>query len=77
MTKQLKESAQRVQNTLLKLGYANKVVELPDSTRTAQEAADAIGCEVSQIAKSLIFRLKHIDSPLLVVASGGNRVFEH
>ena len=76
MTKQLKESAQRVQNTLLKLGYTNTVVELPDSTRTAQEAADAIGCEVSQIAKSLIFRLKHTDSPLLVVASGGNRVNE-
>lgn len=76
MTKQLKESAQRVQNTLLKLGYTNKVVELPDSTRTAQEAADAIGCEVSQIAKSLIFRLKNTDSPLLVVASGGNRVNE-
>ena len=56
---QLKESAQRVQNKLLELGYTNKVVELPDSTRTAQEAADAIGCDVAQIAKSIIFRLKN------------------
>ncbi|MED4751972.1 hypothetical protein [Brevibacillus choshinensis] len=46
MTNMLNESAQRVQNTLRELGYANQVVELPDSTRTAQEAADAIGCEV-------------------------------
>ncbi len=54
---QLKESAQQVQNKLIELGYPNKVIELPDSTRTAQEAADAIGCEVAHIAKSIIFRL--------------------
>ncbi|WNC13795.1 YbaK/EbsC family protein [Brevibacillus brevis] len=71
----LKESALRVQQKLLELGYANKVIELPDSTRTAQEAADAIGCEVAQIAKSILFRLAD-DRPLLVVASGGNRVNE-
>lgn len=71
----LKESAQRVQQKLLELGYANEVIELPDSTRTAQEAADAIGCEVAQIAKSILFRLPD-DRPLLVVASGGNRVNE-
>lgn len=72
----LKESAQRVQDLLAEWGYANKVVELPDSARTAQEAADAIGCEVAQIAKSIIFRLKSSDKPLLVVASGANRVNE-
>ncbi|MBE1441226.1 YbaK/EbsC family protein [Paenibacillus sp. OAS669] len=72
----LKESAQRVQDLLAEWGYANKVVELPDSARTAQEAADAIGCEVAQIAKSIIFRLKSSDKPLLVVASGVNRVNE-
>jgi len=76
MSQPLKESAQRVQNTLLKLGHSGKVVELPDSARTAQEAADAIGCEVAQIAKSIIFRLKASDQPLLVVASGINRVNE-
>jgi prolyl-tRNA editing enzyme YbaK/EbsC (Cys-tRNA(Pro) deacylase) len=73
---QLKESAQIVQDQLVELGYTNEVVELSDSTRTAQEAADAIGCEVAQIAKSIIFRLKSTDSPLLVVASGVNRVNE-
>jgi len=72
----LKESAQRVQNKLLELGHPNKVVELPDSARTAQEAADAIGCEIAQIAKSIIFRMQQSDQPLLVVASGMNRVNE-
>ncbi|ETT45562.1 YbaK/EbsC family protein [Paenibacillus sp. FSL P4-0338] len=76
MTSQLKDSAQQVQNKLLELGYANQVVELPDSTRTAQEAADAIGCEVAHIAKSIIFRLKNEDKPLLVIASGVNRINE-
>jgi len=73
---QLKESAQQVQNKLRELGYPNKVIELPDSTRTAQEAADAIGCEVAHIAKSIIFRLQNSDKPLLVVASGVNRIHE-
>ncbi|MGG2091944.1 YbaK/EbsC family protein [Bacillus sp. S13(2024)] len=72
----LKESAQRVQNKLLELGYTNQVMELPDSARTAQEAAEAIGCKVAQIGKSIIFRLKTIDKPLLVVASGINRINE-
>jgi Cys-tRNA(Pro) deacylase len=72
----LKESAQRMQNKLLELGYTNRVIELPDSARTAQEAADAIGCEVAQIAKSIIFRLKSSDKPLLIVASGINRINE-
>ena len=76
MNQSLKESAQRVQNKLLELGHPNKVVELPDSARTAQEAADAIGCEIAQIAKSIIFRMQQSDQPLLVVASGMNRVNE-
>ena len=54
----LKKSAERVQDVLDKLGLDLEVVELSDSTRTAQEAADAIGCTVSQIAKSLVFRGK-------------------
>ncbi|MGG4345491.1 YbaK/EbsC family protein [Paenibacillus lautus] len=72
----LKESAQRVQNMLADMGFNNQVVELPDSTRTAQEAAEAIGCEVAQIAKSIIFRLAESNRALLVVASGVNRVNE-
>lgn len=72
----LKGSAQRVQNMLADMGYSNQVVELPDSTRTAQAAAEAIGCEVAQIAKSIIFRLAESNRALLVVASGVNRVNE-
>ncbi|MCS7463126.1 YbaK/EbsC family protein [Paenibacillus doosanensis] len=72
----LNEGADRVQNELSRRGFAHTVVELPDSARTAQEAADAIGCEVAQIAKSIIFRVKETDRPLLVVASGVNRINE-
>ncbi|GIV59981.1 MAG: prolyl-tRNA editing protein [Rhodothermaceae bacterium] len=49
-------------------------MELPDSTRTAQDAARAIGCTVAQIAKSLIFRGEQSGDPILVIASGANRV---
>jgi len=71
------ESVQRVQQALFELGHPNKVIHLPDSARTAQMAANVIGCEVAQIAKSIIFRLKGSDQPLLVVASGINRVNEN
>ncbi|WP_318617581.1 YbaK/EbsC family protein [Sporosarcina sp. YIM B06819] len=72
----LTESTQQVQDKLQELGHANEVVLLTDSARTAQEAADALGCEVAQIAKSIIFRLKSTNEPLLVVASGVNRINE-
>ena len=72
----LSQSAQRVQDALAAQGVACRVVELPDSTRTAQEAADAIGCTVAQIVKSLVFRGREDDTPLLVAASGVNRVNE-
>jgi prolyl-tRNA editing enzyme YbaK/EbsC (Cys-tRNA(Pro) deacylase) len=58
------------------LGLPCRVVELPASTRTAQEAADAVGCAVGQIVKSLVFRGARTDKPILVVASGANRVNE-
>jgi len=60
----------------MELGHPNEVVKLTDSARTAQEAADALGCEVAQIAKSIIFKLKSTNQPLLVVASGINRIDE-
>ncbi|SFU33710.1 YbaK/EbsC family protein [Alicyclobacillus macrosporangiidus] len=72
----LKESAQRVQDALRQKGFTNSVIELPDSTRTAQEAADAVGCSVAQIAKSLVFRTVHSGRPVLVIASGAGRVDE-
>jgi prolyl-tRNA editing enzyme YbaK/EbsC (Cys-tRNA(Pro) deacylase) len=72
----LSDSAQKVQQALNRHGVACKVVELPGSTRTSQEAAQAIGCRVEQIAKSLVFQGKTTKRAILVVASGANRVNE-
>lgn len=72
----LSKSAQNVQDALSKKGIQTQVVELPSSTRTAEEAAKTIGCEVAQIVKSLIFRTKETSKPILVLASGINRVNE-
>lgn len=57
-------------------GIEARVVEMPASTRTAVDAARAVGCEVAQIAKSLIFRGRDSGAPLLVITSGTNRVDE-
>jgi prolyl-tRNA editing enzyme YbaK/EbsC (Cys-tRNA(Pro) deacylase) len=76
MSEMLSESAQKVQDALIRLGVTCEVMELPGSTRTAQEAAQAIGCRVEQIAKSLVFQGKTTRKPVLVVASGANRVNE-
>lgn len=73
---ELSASAQKVQNTLSTLGMQLEVVELPASTRTAVEAAQAVGCSVGQIVKSLVFKAKRTKKPILVIASGANRVNE-
>jgi len=57
------------------LGSGFTVVEFDESTYTAQEAADAIGCQLAQIAKSILFRSAS-GKPVLVIASGTNRVDE-
>lgn len=76
MSENLSESARRVQQALTAAGIAAQVVELPHSTRTAKDAAAAIGCRVEQIAKSLVFRRADSGQPVLVIASGVNRVDE-
>jgi prolyl-tRNA editing enzyme YbaK/EbsC (Cys-tRNA(Pro) deacylase) len=76
MSDTLSASAQRVQDALKALGVACQVVELPDSTRSAAEAAAAIGCRVEQIAKSLVFKGRSTDRPILAIVSGANRVNE-
>jgi prolyl-tRNA editing enzyme YbaK/EbsC (Cys-tRNA(Pro) deacylase) len=75
-TAPLKESAKRVQEALAARGFAFEVREFPQGTRTAAEAAVAIGCAVAQIAKSLVFRARASGRPVLVIASGANRVDE-
>ena len=76
MSSGLSGSAQRVQDALRAKGFAFEVVELPQSTRSAAEAAQAVGCRVGQIAKSLVFRAMESGRPVLVIASGANRVNE-
>lgn len=66
-------SALRVQAAL---GEGFKVVEFEESTKTAADAAAAVGCTVAQIAKSIIFRGATSNRAVLVIASGSNRVDE-
>jgi prolyl-tRNA editing enzyme YbaK/EbsC (Cys-tRNA(Pro) deacylase) len=73
---ELSASARKVQQALAAQGFSLEVVELPHSTRTAVEAAQAVGCEVGQIVKSLIFRGLRSQQPIMVAASGSNRVKE-
>ena len=76
MSEALSASAQKVQNALNARGFSNQVQELPATTRTSAEAAAAIGCQVAQIAKSLVFKGKQSQKPILIIASGTNRVNE-
>lgn len=73
---ELKASAARVQAALDAAGLALTVRQFPASTRSAADAAAAIGCPVAAIAKSLIFRARESGRPVLVIASGANRVDE-
>ncbi|KAA3634161.1 MAG: YbaK/EbsC family protein [Proteobacteria bacterium] len=74
MNRPLSTSARRVQEAIEKRGFDFIVLELSESTRTAQDAAAAIGCDVGQIVKSLIFREEDSDEPILALVSGNNRV---
>ena len=71
-----KTSVERVRAALLAAGHADTITEFPEGTRSAADAAAAIGCEVAQIAKSIVFRARGADGdrPALVIASGVNRV---
>lgn len=70
----LSPSAQKVQDFLASKGYSHTVIEHNQSTRTSAEAAAAIGCTVAQIAKSLVFITRRSKEPVMVIASGINRV---
>jgi len=76
MSLPLPPSAQRVQEELSRLGVAAVVRQLDRPTRSAAEAAAAVGCDVGQIAKSLVFRGRVSRNPILVITSGANRVNE-
>jgi prolyl-tRNA editing enzyme YbaK/EbsC (Cys-tRNA(Pro) deacylase) len=66
------DSVERVREALIAAGHADTITMFPDGTRTAQDAANAVGCTVAQIAKSIVLRAG--EQPLLVIASGANRV---
>lgn len=70
------ESFQRVTRLLAELQHPHAPVFLEIAARTAQEAADALGVQLGQIAKSVIFRRKADDVAVLVVTSGDRRVDE-
>lgn len=72
----LPDSAQRVANLLGELKHDKPVVMLSSAGRTSAEAAAGLGCSVAEIAKSIIFRRLSDDAPVLVIASGSNRVDE-
>ncbi len=72
----LSPSAQKVQKVLSQINTQFNVIEVTDSARTANDAALALGCEVAQIVKSLVFMEKNEGKLLLVLASGVNRVNE-
>jgi prolyl-tRNA editing enzyme YbaK/EbsC (Cys-tRNA(Pro) deacylase) len=72
----LPEGAQRVSARLAELGHPHAPILLPDSARTAQQAADGLGVELGQIVKSIIFRRVADDAAVLVMTSGDRRVDE-
>ena len=65
-------SVGRVRAALLAAGLEDTITAFPEGTRTADEAARAVGCEVAQIAKSIVFRAG--ERAVVVIASGANRV---
>ncbi|RAI57570.1 YbaK/EbsC family protein [Roseicella frigidaeris] len=69
-------SVERVRAALLAAGHADTITAFPEGTRSAAEAAAAVGCAVAQIAKSILFRARteNGERPVLVVASGAHRV---
>jgi len=74
MNTSLPPSAQRVQDAAEKLGLTVIIREMPQSTRTAEEAAAACECAVGQIVKSLVFQGAASGEPYLLMVSGANRV---
>jgi prolyl-tRNA editing enzyme YbaK/EbsC (Cys-tRNA(Pro) deacylase) len=73
--KPLSGSSQKVQDVLNTYKLEHQVFELEVPVKTVQQAADAVGCHTAQIAKSLIF-VSESGKPVLVIASGANRVSE-
>jgi prolyl-tRNA editing enzyme YbaK/EbsC (Cys-tRNA(Pro) deacylase) len=76
MNHDLPDAARRVEALLRAHGHDRPIVMLPSTGKTAAEAAAGLGCSVAQIAKSIVFRRVDDNAPVLVIASGVNRVDE-
>ena len=70
----MSKSLKRVRKALADAGITCEITEMPGETRTAQQAAQAAGCALDQIAKSIIFRGEASDTVLLFLTAGGNQV---
>ena len=74
MPNDLKESVRKVEEALKAHGLECQVLNMKETTRSAQDAANSLGCGVEQIVKSLVFLTKKTQKPILILASGANRV---
>ncbi|WP_371168905.1 YbaK/EbsC family protein [Aliiroseovarius sp. 2305UL8-7] len=70
----MSKSLNRVKRALLDLGIDTDIREMSDGTRTATDAANAVGCEIDQIAKSIIFKGVQSGHVILFLTAGGNQV---
>ncbi|MGB0958615.1 MAG: YbaK/EbsC family protein [Halocynthiibacter sp.] len=70
----MSKSLKRVRNALLAHGLSDTILEMDEETRTAQQAAQAAGCEIDQIAKSILFWDTKNDAPVMFLTAGGNQV---
>ena len=68
----MSDSVERVRASLIAAGHPDTITMFPEGTRTAQDAANAVGCTVAQIAKSIVLRAG--EQVVLVITSGANRV---
>ncbi|HWA37462.1 MAG TPA: YbaK/EbsC family protein [Burkholderiales bacterium] len=65
---------ERVRRALADAGVASDIIELPGAARTAKAAAEFLGCDIAQIANSLVFRAQATGAAVLVMSSGARRV---
>lgn len=72
----MNHQVKKIEKFLEKFGIKSEIKEFSETTKTAVDAAKALNCELGQIAKSIIFRGKETNDPILVIASGPNRINE-
>lgn len=70
----MSKSLKRVTKALHDAGHDITPMEMRDQTRTAAQAAEAVGCDIDQIAKSIIFRNEDTGAVVLFITAGGNQV---